>query len=54
MPKDHPPKATVQMTATTRQKGPRLPCRGCLPDCANYERCNGLPWRLQRGDLAIK
>jgi len=27
-------------------KGPRLPCRGCRPDCENYDRCEGRPWRL--------
>lgn len=23
-----------------------LPCRGCLPTCGNYNRCQGRPWRL--------
>ncbi len=24
----------------------RLPCRGCLINCRNYDRCNGAPWRM--------
>ena len=27
-------------------KYPRLPCRGCLKSCKNYEACGGYPWRL--------
>ena len=26
----------------------RLPCRGCLPDCSNRNRCNGKPWRMRQ------
>ena len=25
---------------------PRLPCRGCLPDCRNYAICEGARWRI--------
>jgi len=28
-----------------------LPCRGCLPDCANRHRCQGKPWRLLPEDI---
>ncbi len=31
---------------------PRLPCRGCLPSCANYDRCEGKPWRMPTTDKA--
>jgi len=24
-----------------------VPCRGCLPDCPNRNRCDGKPWRLE-------
>lgn len=27
-------------------KYPRLPCRGCLTSCKNYDRCDGKPWRM--------
>ncbi|MFV1871920.1 MAG: hypothetical protein ACMZ64_01165 [Oleiphilus sp.] len=27
-------------------KGFRLPCRGCIATCKNYQRCDGKPWRL--------
>ena len=27
-------------------QGDTVPCRGCLPDCANRQRCQGKPWRL--------
>lgn len=27
---------------------PRLPCRGCTPDCKNYAVCEGTPWRIDR------
>lgn len=23
----------------------RLPCRGCTNTCANYQHCDGKPWR---------
>lgn len=23
----------------------RLPCRGCLKTCSQYESCKGSPWR---------
>jgi hypothetical protein len=28
-----------------QNKTARLPCRGCLKDCPNYQRCGGYPWR---------
>ena len=27
---------------------PRLPCRGCMPDCNRYTTCDGRPWRLKQ------
>jgi hypothetical protein len=27
-------------------KYPRLPCRGCLASCKNYDRCDGKLWRM--------
>jgi len=24
----------------------RLPCRGCMSNCANYAQCDGKLWRL--------
>lgn len=32
-----------QLSAAERR---RLPCRGCLEDCANYAICEGKPWRI--------
>ena len=31
-------------------QGNRLPCRGCTPNCSDYSRCNGKPWRLPPAD----
>lgn len=31
-----------EVSATTEV---RMPCRGCLPDCAEYATCEGRPWR---------
>lgn len=25
---------------------PRLPCRGCVATCKNYDYCDGKPWRM--------
>lgn len=33
-------KPNAQNTENTR-----LPCRGCLPTCINYDTCKGMPWR---------
>ena len=27
----------------------RMPCRGCTPDCQNYDVCDGKPWRVDVG-----
>lgn len=37
---------TTRNTAETQH--PRLPCRGCTPDCRNYAVCEGVPWRIDR------
>jgi len=48
--------ADVDERAQTAGKTPayssnqRLPCRGCIRNCANYTRCNGTPWRMQLQD----
>jgi hypothetical protein len=33
---------------TPETQHPRLPCRGCTPDCRNYAVCEGAPWRIAR------
>ena len=32
----------------------RLPCRGCLPTCKNYDICEGVLWRLPMKKVAPK
>ncbi|WP_210426309.1 hypothetical protein [Marinobacter confluentis] len=39
---------------TRPQAAPRLPCRGCLPDCPNYATCDGKPWRADKAAGAQK
>ena len=33
-------------TAKTIVIGAKFPCRGCLRDCPNIDRCGGVPWRM--------
>ena len=30
------------------KKYPRLPCRGCLASCKNYQHCDGKLWRMAK------
>jgi len=46
-PDEKPALASQAGTAATENT--RLPCRGCLPDCKNYDSCNGTPWRAEPG-----
>ncbi|MFD2228769.1 hypothetical protein [Alkalimarinus sediminis] len=39
-------KESTPQTADLAARG-RLPCRGCLPNCINYDRCEGRPWTLE-------
>jgi len=41
--------ALESQTGTAATEATRLPCRGCLPDCKNYDSCNGTPWRAEPG-----
>ena len=34
--------------ALNNQGAARLPCRGCQASCANYENCQGMPWKYPR------
>lgn len=31
-------------------KSARLPCRGCMSNCINYEICDGRLWRMGLGN----
>jgi hypothetical protein len=43
----------VQHTpASNPETAKRLPCRGCLPDCVNYDTCDGKPWRADKASKA--
>jgi len=41
-------------SATNPDHAPRLPCRGCMPDCPNYATCDGKPWRADKAPAAVK
>ncbi|MFT5421133.1 MAG: hypothetical protein ACI9D5_001888 [Candidatus Endobugula sp.] len=42
-------------TATEKSIGhARLPCRGCMLGCKNYDRCNGKLWRMDDVSLIKK
>jgi len=30
----------------------RMPCRGCLRNCKNYNSCQGRPWRIAREETS--
>jgi hypothetical protein len=36
----------VNQTVSKPESPHRLPCRGCLPTCKNFDRCEGKPWRV--------